>query len=186
MGSPGQGWQWDKGPAAGREPLELGPSTSWSPQVPRDTQHSSLIPVMPPILGSPCRFPPPCFGVVWGLRTRAHAWVCAGASMRRARATPSQELAHFGPGARLSASTLLAAFWGGLQAAGGMPAARMKQQPRLAPSQRAEGGAAAAAPVSAAASEPGGGMAKCPSALGGSGTAAGHRSRFPFCTIAAQ
>lgn len=56
MGSPGQGWQWDKGPAAGREPLELGPSTSWSPQVPRDTQHSSLIPVMPPILGSPCSY----------------------------------------------------------------------------------------------------------------------------------
>lgn len=106
--------------------------------------------------------------------------------MRRARATPSQDLAHFGPGARLSVSTLLAAFWGGLQAAGGMPAARMKKQPRLAPSQRAEGGAAAAAPVSAAASEPGGWMAKCPSALRGSGTAAGHRSRFPFCTIAAQ
>lgn len=57
-GSPGQGWQWDKGPAAGREPLELGPSTSWSPQVPRDTQHthSSLIPVTPPILGSPCSY----------------------------------------------------------------------------------------------------------------------------------
>lgn len=56
VGEPWAGMAMGQGPSCGQGTPRAGTEHIVVPQVPRDTQYGSLIPVMPPILGSPCSY----------------------------------------------------------------------------------------------------------------------------------